>query len=204
VELICGAGGDRVQRRLGRDAFVLAEYSARGRDAVDRTPHRVEVAQRGDGGVRVDRERDAESFGCGARFHAAGSFRSNCDVVMLITPVPNVVGEDVGAHPELGHTAVLGRRGQLAVLHGVTVIEPSRLQEQLFDDIEPQVDRHVAVAVHVSVDTPLVERPDHVDQLLWWHHPHTVVGGGLTPWAEIAGPLHLCGEALNRAVEHDL
>ena len=36
MELVRSAGGDRVQRRLGRDALVLAEHPARRCDAVGR------------------------------------------------------------------------------------------------------------------------------------------------------------------------
>ena len=97
----------------------------------------MEVAERGNGRIRVDRERNTESLGCGARFHTAGALGADGDVVMLITPVPDVIREDIGAHTELGYAAVLGWRCQLAVLHGVAVIEPCRLQEQLLDNIEP-------------------------------------------------------------------
>ena len=95
---------------------------------------------------------------------------------MLITPVPDVIGEDVGAHAELCHASVLGSTRELAVLHGIAVIEPGRFEKQLFNDVDPKIDCEVAVAVHVGVDAAFVEGAEHFHQLLRWHHPDTVVG----------------------------
>ncbi len=184
---------------VGRDPFVLTEHTTRRRDPVDGAPHRVQLTERGDVGVAVQRERHPLAFGGGGGLHAPRPLGSDGEVVVLVAPEPQVVGEDVGAHPEPGHPPVLGGGGELAVLHGVAMIEPRRFEDQLLDGVDPQVDRQVAVAVGVDVDPPLVERPADVEQLLGRHHPLAVIGARV-----VAGPSHLRGEPLDRAVEDHL
>ena len=101
--------------------------------------------------------------------------------------------------PSLAIRRYCAAGGQLAVLHGVAMVEPRMLDHELFDGVDPGVDREVAVAVGVDVDAPFVERSGDVEQLIGCHHPLAVVGAGV-----VAGPAHLGGEPLDRPVEHQL
>ena len=52
------------------------------------------------------------------RVHALGPFRAHRQRVVLVAPVVEVVGEEVGADSEAGHAAEVGVVGHLAVLQG--------------------------------------------------------------------------------------
>ena len=145
-----GAQGDGVQGLRHGEAFFFAQHAALWGDAVDGAPSGEQRAQRRDRGVGMDGQGHPGSQGAGAGIETVGAVGAHGHFVMLVTPVPQVVGKQIGAQAQRGHAAKQRRVHHLRVLQGVAVVGARRLGQHALDG----VDGHFAglVAIGVGVD----------------------------------------------------
>ena len=76
---------------------------------------------------------------------------------MLIAPEIDVIGKQVGDHPQRSHATVLRLGGRLAMFHGVAVIPARALLQGIFDGIDEDLGGGIAVAVRVDLVTGAME-----------------------------------------------
>ena len=163
----------------------------------------MEVPQRRDWRVAVDRETDTLAQRGRTCIHAGSPLRTNRGVAVLITPVVDVIAEDIGAHTHGSHALVLRLRRELAVLNGVAMVPTRMTLKRCFDSVDEDLGCLVTVAVTVHGDASSMVVANDVGQLLGCHQPQTVAGVTLGS-VVIVGPAHTSGEALDRTIEHQL
>ena len=122
---------------------------------------------------------------------------------MFVAPVEDVVAEDVGVHSQRRHARVLGRGGELAVLHGVAMIPAGVSFQHLFDGGDEDLGGLVPIAVAVHGEAGAVVRLERVDDLFGGHDPDAVLGVPLRR-VVVVGPADPCREALDRSVDEQL
>lgn len=94
---------------------------------------------------------DAGCERAAAGVQPVGAIRSHRHVMMLIAPVPDVVGKQVGAQTKRGHAPEHRRVDHLAVVQRVTMIGPRRPREYALG----RVDRHETRFVFTFMRCPL-------------------------------------------------
>jgi len=86
---------------------------------------------------------------CVTRVHARRSVRPHGDITVLITPVINVVGKQVGADAKFRHASELRFVGHLAMLQCMAVIGTRVLLQSSFNSINHQLRCFITVCMYV-------------------------------------------------------
>ena len=118
---------------------------------------------------------------------------------MLVTPVPNVVGEDIGAQSQTSHPPILSSGSGLRMLHHVAMVEPGIGAKNFFDCIEKHLDRSIAIAVHMHVEFLGMESAECVDEILGSVEQQPMVIARVIPRGQ-----HDCGPTLDRPIKDQL
>ena len=122
---------------------------------------------------------------------------------MLVAPVVDVVGEDVGAHAQRRHAPVLGGRGELAVLHRVTVVPAGMALEHRLHSVDEHLRGLVAVAVAMHRQPRPVVGLHQVGHLVGRGQPQAVADVARRR-PVVVRPADAGREALDRPVQYQL
>ena len=118
---------------------------------------------------------------------------------MLVTPIVEVVGKEIGTNPEPSHAAEVRVVRHLAMLQRKPRVRCRCAPQHLFNRVDRHGNRLIAVGVNVHLKPGVVIAGENARQLIGIDVPQPVVGAVV-----VARPLQSCREALDRAVEHQL
>jgi hypothetical protein len=85
------------------------------------------------------------------------------------------------------------------MLHGVAVVQPGIVDQQLLDGIDKEVDRRVAIEVGMDVDARLMKRPQLLEELLRGDPQDALIYTRVVP-----RPVHDRGPGLNGPINDEL
>ncbi len=147
----------------------------------------------------MDGEQHALAQRGGAGVHPRRAFGPDSGLPVLVTPVIQVVGEQVDRHAQRCHAAELRGIGQLRVLQREAVIRRRTRAQRLFHAVDRQCGGLVAVGVRVHLNTVLEGQRVAGADGFGRRVPQACRGAVV-----VARPAQPRRKALDRAVGHDL
>ena len=193
------AQGDGAQRLFHADALGFAQHAALRRDAVDRAPGGKQRPQRRDRGVGMDGQVHPGGQGAGAAVEPVGAVRAHGHLIVLVAPVPQVVGKQIDAQAQRGHAAKQRRVHHLRVLQGVAVVGARRAGQHALNGVDGHLAGLVAIGVGVHQQPGAVVGLKVGLVLRRGSHPNAIGRA-----VEIARPAQPGAKALDGAVQHHL
>src|SRR5690242_6924152 len=134
-----------------------------------------------------------------AGIHTLGSLGAERLRVVNVTPIEEVVGEEVCAHAQGLEAAELPRVRHLRMLQGVTVVPAGRRSQRPLDRLDRDLGCFVPIGMDVDLKTGAVIGKQQSVDLVRPDIPDTI-------WRPIivARPTHARRQPLDRAIGNDL